>query len=164
MAQGYAAMVARLHELLQGSAGASRPLDVDEREKVVWGMEPEGTPDSYLLWPTGDSDTVQAGASDVISGPVLMRSATFRLTLAAFCGGGEGGPSDEPAVALALMERWQRIVMLLGDPNNRDYATSGLVQCRAFQAGEPSKPDPEQRRMELTGTFAVQYDTATAPM
>lgn len=164
MAQGYAAVVARLHELLQGTAGASRPLDAAEHEKVIWGMEPEGAVDSYLLWPIGDTDAVAAGSTDIISGPVVMRTAMFRLTLAAFCGGGEGGPSDEQAIALALMERWSRAVFLLGDPNNRDYATTGMVQCHGFQAGEPSKPNPEQRRMELSGTFTVQYDTAAAVM
>jgi len=166
MAQGYTAMVARLHELIQGAAGASRPLDAGETERVFYApdLEPESVAPSYSLWPLSETGATDVAASDVISGTLIMRTAGFRLTLSQFCGGGEGGTSNEPAVALALMGRWAAIVWLLGDPNNRAYSTSGIIHCRAFEAGEPSKPDPAQRRMELTGTFSVLYDSAVAAM
>lgn len=158
MAKSYALMTARLRTLLETTAGLSRPLDTAIPAKTFWEeASPEGSPTHYLLWPLGDND-----AGDVITGTPIRRIQRFELTLSSFCGGGDASDGDEVTVADSLMTLWGRVVLVLGDPNNRNYSTTGMIYAHKFAAGSPVKV--KDGRLELRGTFEVIYDQDAAAM
>jgi hypothetical protein len=154
MAKGVTETFDRIRDLLETAAGVQRPLDTALVRNPLDESNAENVPEEagpfYGLWPVGERDV-----PDIITGPIIMRIMTLRLQLQEFCGGGDG-VDEEADSARDMLDLWNRCVQVIQDPNNRDYANTGLVYANNFVCGEVVRVG---RRTHLTGTFDVRYDT-----